>query len=297
MSFVILDLEWNAAYSKKRKKHINEIFEFGAVKIDDNRKIIDRFSVLVKPSIGKYLNPYVKKLTNITFDELVNADRNFQSALNAFADFLGDSILMTWSTSDLLALLENQNYFTGSDKLRFLTRYCDLQSYCEYILGVGSSARQLGLSTCAELLSINTDTEHHRALSDAELSYLCFKKLYKKAPFEEFVEDATDDEFYKKLTFKSRHITDLRSPLVDRSKMFFDCPECSIRCIQKTKWNVRSHSFKAVFVCPECKKEFDGRVFVKQKYEGIVFTKKIVELPPQKEEEGMGTSESTDTTE
>ncbi len=296
MSFVILDLEWNAAYSKKRKKHINEIFEFGAVKIDDNRQIIDRFSVLVKPSIGKFLNPYVKKLTNITFEELQSAEHNFQSAMAAFADFLGDSILMTWSTSDLLALVENQHYFTGSDKLRFMTRYCDLQSYCEYILGVGSASRQLGLSTCAELLSIDTEVEHHRALSDAELSYLCFKKLYKRVPFEEFVEDASDEEFYRKLTFKSRHITDLRNPLVDRSKMFFDCPECNTRCIQKTKWNVRSNSFKAVFVCPECKKEFDGRVCVKQKYEGIVFTKKIVELPAKEEksESGFEPTESSE---
>ena len=105
------------------------------------------------------------------------------------------------------------------------------------------------------------------------------------------MEDATDDEFYKKLTFKSKHITDLRNPLVDRSKMFFDCPDCGIRCIQKTKWNVRSNSFKAVVVCPQCKKEYDGRVFVKQKYEGIVFTKKLVELPTKNE--GEDTSDSS----
>ncbi len=282
MSFVILDLEWNAAFSKKRKKHINEIFEIGAVKIDDNRNIIGRFSALIRPSIGKFMNPYVKKLTNLTFDDLKNAQHTYQSAIREFADFLGDSILMTWSTSDLLALLENQNYFTGSDRLPFLTKYCDLQSYCEHILGVGSASRQLGLSTCAELCLIDTTTlEQHRALSDAELSFRCFRKLYKKSVYDEFVDDATDDEFYKKLTFKSKHITDLKNPLVDRSQMFFDCPECNVRCVQKSKWNVKSRSFKAFFVCPECKKEFAGQVFVKQKYEGIVFTKKLVESKPE----------------
>ena len=278
MSFVILDLEWNAAFSKKRKKHINEIFEIGAVKIDDNRNIIGKFSALIRPSIGKFMNPYVKKLTNLTFDDLKDAEYTYQSAIREFADFLGDSILMTWSTSDLLALLENQNYFTGSDKLSFLTRYCDLQSYCEHILGVGSASRQLGLGTCAELCLINTESvEQHRALADAELSYMCFRKLYKKSVYDEFVEDAADDEFYKKLTFKSKHITDLKNPLVDRSQMFFDCPDCGVRCVQKSKWNVKSRSFKAFFVCPECKKDFAGQVFVKQKYEGIVFTKKLVE--------------------
>lgn len=293
MSFVILDLEWNAAFSKKRGKYINEIFEFGAVKLDDNRNIIDRFSVLVKPTIGKFMNPYVKKLTNLTFADLKDSDMNFQQAISAFAEFLGDSILMTWSTSDLLALLENQNYFTGSDKIPFLTRYCDLQSYCEHILGVGSASRQLGLSTCAELVLISQEFEHHRALSDAELSALCFKKLFKKSVFDEFIEDASVEEFYRKLTFKSKHITDLRNPLVDRSQMFFDCPECSARCVQKSKWNVRSRSFKAFFVCPECKKEFAGQVFVKQKYEGVVFTKKIVEPAPVVAENADNSSENT----
>lgn len=277
MSYVILDLEWNAAFSKKRGKYINEIFEFGAVKLDDNRNIIDSFTALVKPSIGKFMNPYVKKLTNLTFEDLKEAEKNFQEAIADFAHFLGDSILMTWSTSDLLALLENQNYFTGSDRISFLTRYCDLQSYCEHILGVGSASRQLGLSTCAELVSISKEFEYHRALSDAELSALCFKKLYKKSVYDEFVEDASADEFYKKLTFKSKHITDIRNPLVDRSQMFFDCPECGARCVQKSKWNVKSRGFKAFFVCPECKNEFAGQVSVKQKYEGIVFTKKIME--------------------
>ena len=32
MEFAILDLEWNAAYSRRLKGYINEIIEFGAVK-------------------------------------------------------------------------------------------------------------------------------------------------------------------------------------------------------------------------------------------------------------------------
>lgn len=276
MSYVILDLEWNAAYSKKRKKYINEIFEFGAVKIDDDMNIIGEFTMLIRPVIGKFMNPYVKKLTNITFEELKEAECDFQSALAKFADFLGDSVLMTWSNSDLLALIENQGYFTGGNKLKFLKRYCDLQSYCEHCLGVGSTSRQLGLSACAELLGISASGDQHRALADAQLSHKCFKALFKKSVLEEFV-DETDDEFYRKLTFKSKLITDIKNPLVDYSKMFFDCPECGARCVQKTKWNVKSRCFKAFFVCPECKKEFAGQVYVKQKYEGIVFTKRILQ--------------------
>ncbi|MBQ2944064.1 MAG: exonuclease domain-containing protein [Ruminococcus sp.] len=286
MSYVILDLEWNAAFSKKRKKYINEIFEFGAVKIDDAMNVIDEFSMLIRPVIGKFMNPYVKKLTNVTFDELKSAENDFYDAMKAFSEFLGDSVLMTWSTSDLLSLIENQSYFAGSDRLSFMNRYCDLQSYCEHCLGVGSASRQLGLSACAELLAIPVEGNQHRALYDAQLSAECLKALFKKSILDEFIEDASDEEFYRKLTFKSRLITDIRNPLVDRSQMFFDCPECGARCVQKTKWNVKSKSFKAFFVCPECKNEFAGQVYVKQKYEGIVFTKKIVEPKPEPDKTG-----------
>ncbi len=60
--------------------------------------------------------------------------------------------------------------------------------------------------------------------------------------------------------------------------MFFDCPVCNTRCIQKTKWNIKNQSFNAYFICPECKKEYSGKVRVKEKYEGIVFSKSLIEM-------------------
>ena len=42
MEYIILDLEWNAAYSRRRGGFINEIIEFGAVKADEK----DRKSVV-----------------------------------------------------------------------------------------------------------------------------------------------------------------------------------------------------------------------------------------------------------
>ena len=35
MNFVILDLEWNGTYSRRLKGFMNEIIEFGAVKVDE----------------------------------------------------------------------------------------------------------------------------------------------------------------------------------------------------------------------------------------------------------------------
>ena len=38
MQYIILDLEWNTAFDKRRKEFVNEIIEFGAVKLDEQLK-------------------------------------------------------------------------------------------------------------------------------------------------------------------------------------------------------------------------------------------------------------------
>ena len=38
MSFVILDLEWNTAFCKQLNKYVNEVVEFGALKLDKSLK-------------------------------------------------------------------------------------------------------------------------------------------------------------------------------------------------------------------------------------------------------------------
>lgn len=62
MQFVILDLEWNGSYSRRRKKFINEIIEFGAVKLSCDLHITETFSMLVNPQVGKKLTTESKRL-------------------------------------------------------------------------------------------------------------------------------------------------------------------------------------------------------------------------------------------
>ena len=53
MKYVILDLEWNGTFHKKWKTFFNEIIEFGAVKADDEMHLLDTFSCVVQPQVGK----------------------------------------------------------------------------------------------------------------------------------------------------------------------------------------------------------------------------------------------------
>jgi inhibitor of KinA sporulation pathway (predicted exonuclease) len=65
-NYIIFDLEFNSTKNTKTSRFINEIIEIGAVKLDETLQEVDCFSCTVKPHFSKKLNPYVKKLTNIT---------------------------------------------------------------------------------------------------------------------------------------------------------------------------------------------------------------------------------------
>lgn len=284
MSYVILDLEWNASYSKTLQKFVNEIIEFGAVKTDDEFNIIDTFSVLVVPKIGKKISSKVKQLTKISFDELEQYGVPFMEAVDKFTCFSKDSVIVTWSTSDVHALIENYSYHTGDYHLPFLLRYCNVQEFCEACLNINNASSQLGLSVCAEMLNIEfSEDEQHRAFADAELSLKCLKKLSQKRMLSDFVYDAGKEEFYERMMFKNHFVTSIDSPYVDKSQMFFECNYCGRLTKRLTSWKIRNKAFTADFLCQNCAKKFLGRISFKKKYDGVIVRKKLVEKRSKKE--------------
>ena len=284
MSFVILDLEWNGAYSKKAKKFLNEIIEFGAVKVDEKLNIIDTFSMLVTPQIGKKLNSRVAQLTHITSEELFDSHNTFTHVLSKFRKFIGDSVLLTWGTSDILTLMENCKYYLGENKLPFMKQYCNLQAYCEYMLDHHDKSRQMGLSTCAEQLGIEVEgLELHRALDDSKLSLICLKKLYNDEKIASFIENG-DSEFYRKITFKNTVIYDIKNPLIDKKEFYICCDKCGKKSRRKSKWISKNRSFRAQFRCNKCRRDFEGRLTFRLKYEGVSVDRRIVEKKREEEQ-------------
>ncbi len=282
MNYVILDLEFNGTYSKHRHRFVNEIIEFGAVKCDEQLNIIETFSELVTPQISKKLNSHVSALTHITIDELKESNNTFSRVVSKFRKFLGDGILMTWSNSDILVLMENYRYFFGNDKISFLNLYVNLQKYCERAIGYTDRNHQLGLSACAEMAGITFEEEKlHRAYQDAELTAACFKALYDEELLQEFIYRC-DDDFYAALTFKNYNICDLKDPGVDKKEMYFNCDTCGKRALRRSKWRLKNRSFRANFRCIRCRKDFEGRIVFKRYYDHVEVIKKTAELP-QKE--------------
>ncbi|MBQ5397898.1 MAG: exonuclease domain-containing protein [Ruminococcus sp.] len=285
MDLVILDLEWNGSYSKKVHHYVNEVIEFGAVKVGDDLKYKDSFSMLVKPEIGKKLSSHIASLTHITNEELFEEGISFMQAAYEFIKFSEDCVILTWGTSDILTLMDNFNYFTLDSKIPFLKKYCNLQEYCEYQLDAHNPAAQLGLINCAEMLGIKSDEEElHRACTDAHLSLECLRRTFDKEKFSEYVCDA-DDDFYRKITFKNKQITDINNPLIDKSQLYFICDDCHIRAEQLTHFRVKNKNFVAKFRCPKCRKVFNGRISMRLKFDGVTMKKKTYLNEPPKLED------------
>lgn len=277
MDIVILDLEWNAAYSRRIKGYINEIIEFGAVKCGPDLRRKDTFACFVKPQVGKRINPIISDLTSIT-DENLTDGLTFMGAVSRFRKWAGDCIVMTWGTSDILTLIENCRYFSGSGEVPFLSRYCDLQRYTQECLEAGTAA-QMGLEKAAELLGLDVSgMEHHRALDDSLMTLEILKRVYDPEAIRPFTE-VCGEEFYRRTTFKTTYICDLHSPLVQKSHLRFACPKCGGESRRTTRWVLKNKGFRAEFRCGSCGYLFAGRLTIKQKYEGLTVNKKTYPLP------------------
>ncbi len=284
MQYIVIDLEWNGSYSKKAHGYFNEIIEVGAVKLNDTMQLLDEFRSAIKPVVSKKLSSIVTDLTNITAEELEDGT-TFVGMMRQLSRWIGSepSAVLTWSTTDLLVLMENCRFFYGQQEIPFLKNYMDFQVYAQRRMGVDTS-QQLGLARAGELLGIpEDDMSLHRALDDSKLTAAILQKVYDADSFTAAILPV-DKEFYKRITFKTTIIKDLDDPRIKRSELCFNCPECGQNMKRKGSWRFRSRAFCAEFSCRRCEKKYTGRVQYKLKYEGVEVKKKLNEILPKTEE-------------
>lgn len=284
MQYIIIDLEWNGSYSKKAHGYFNEIIEIGAVRVNDRLEIVDTFQAQVHPIVSKKLSDIVQDLTSITAEELEDGV-TFAQMVEGLLAFVGEepAVYLTWSTSDLLVMMENCRFFFGRETIPGLERYMDLQAYAQTRMGV--TGGQIGLSRAGELLEIpQEDMALHRALDDSRLTAQILQRVYEPESFRRAIRPV-DEEFYRRLTFKTVIISDIDDPRVKRSALCFSCPECGRELKRKGEWRFRSRAFCAELFCRGCKKDYRARVQLRLKYEGLECRRRLTEKLAAEEEQ------------
>ncbi len=290
MQYIIMDLEWNTTYGQKINGFINEVIEIGAVKLDENLEVVDTFASFVKVQIGKKLMGRVKRLTNITLDD-IRSGVPFTKAMSDFRHWVGseDSITLTWGDTDIRVLIENYKYLNGISVIPFLENYANLQNYYQRVHNI-SLSKQVGLSAAAEALEINSlayDT--HRALGDSLLSAEIFRRSFDPEMLEKLTSPC-DSFFYDKLTFKPFVVSSLSNPLVNEEILSCTCRKCHASASQLEEWFFKNQYFQAKFFCEGCQVTYKVKVRFKKYYDRLDINKYVQLVRPGEQEKGSETS-------
>lgn len=171
----IIDLEFNQAFdfgdnSSTTEPNPNcrfEIIQIGAVKINKDYKVCDKFNIYIKPTLYPRIHPYVEKITGFKTEDFNYAPR-FKESYSKFRSFLGtDTVLGTWGYSDIKALFRNIT-FNEIMEPPVIIEYVDIQKIATNHLKYNRGGA-IGLKNAVDALNITIDENKHfhNALGDA----------------------------------------------------------------------------------------------------------------------------------
>ncbi len=280
MNYIIFDFEWNNVYNYKTQKGINEIIEIGAVKLNASLDIVDTFKQLIKPKVTKKLGSRFKNLTHITNEEIKKNGIDFDHAFSDFARWCGreKNVFLSWSNSDLYTLADNFKRFTGSAYVAFMNYYADAQKYCMHFIENSTTANQISLANCAQIFNIEIDTTNlHRALEDCFVAAYCFKKVFDKNIFKNYISKC-DTAFFEKLIFKPYYIQKPVYNEFDVDKVIIHCPDCTgtINTLIPYDFSNNNNTFKSAGQCTKCKRKYWIFIRAKQNYDNISVSQRAV---------------------
>lgn len=169
---IILDFEMNPVPRRRRDIRRNlrsEIIEIGAVRLDSSFRIVDRFSILVRPDFSEEIAPEITQLTGITTADVSSA-LSLKEALSVFESWVGSGRcrVYSWSACDWYQL-DDECWLKELDFPENLSRWVDFQAVYPRMLGLPAKGQQLALHAAAAQFGISFDrSAAHRALYDAE---------------------------------------------------------------------------------------------------------------------------------
>lgn len=179
MNIIVLDLEWNQnSLGKKERssdKPIFEIIEIGAVKLNENYEIIDKFSQLIKPQIYHTMHRVTADLIHLQMKELKNG-KDFSIVMEEFREWCGnDFIFATWGPLDLLELQRNMTYYELQPLADGPIKFYDVQKL--FSIGSMKEKTRKTLEFAIDYFNIEKDIPFHRAFSDAYYTSKVFVKI------------------------------------------------------------------------------------------------------------------------
>lgn len=263
MNYIVLDLEWNQSTvgkNKELKALPFEIIEIGAVKLDENFQMVDRFQTVIRPVVYPQLNHISQEVTGFTYKDLKNG-KKFPSAFRAFLDWCGpeEYRFCTWGPLDLTELQRNMQYY-HFPLFPAPVYFYDVQEIFSCIADDGTLRRSLEYAV--DYYQISKQGDFHRALSDAYYTALVMQKIDSgylkrnytadtfqkpKSPADEIHITCDSHEKYISRCFSSK-----TSAMKDKEVISVRCYLCGRRLRRKIQWfSDNNKNYYSLALCPE----------------------------------------------
>ena len=174
-NLVVFDLEMNQGYKPYTFDYCGveqnlrgEIIQIGAAKVDENFKVLDTFSVTMKPKIFRKLHHHVAKVTGLT-KEILDAGCSTKEGVKRFLDWCGeDCVLLEWGLDDVPVLKQNL-LLLGLD-VNFPQDWYDVQQMVSAQFPP-AEGEKMNLEAVVERLEVPQERPFHDALCD--VLYTC----------------------------------------------------------------------------------------------------------------------------
>ncbi len=246
MNYVIMDLEWNQSSTGEEevsKVLPFEIIEIGAIKLNDERRMISEFSELVKPQVYHEMHHITRKLIHLQMKQLEQG-RSFTEVMEQFRKWCGeDYIFCTWGPLDLTELQRNIRYYGLEPLSDGPIRFLDVQKLFSIAYEDRKSRR--ALEYAIDYLKIEKDIPFHRAFSDAyytaKVLALMDEKVLGNYSFDVFhlpkdKESEIHVVFDTYAKYISRAFSDKVQALEDKTVMSTKCYLCHRSLRRKIRW-------------------------------------------------------------
>ncbi len=157
---IVMDLEWNRSYDKKR---LDEILQIGAVRIErPGAPVTDTFSAFIRPRVHKRFDPGARKLPDLRAS--LDSQTTFAQAWTDFTAWCGeDRVFAFWGPDDFSVLRASCAYW-GVPCIE-PERVYNFQRAFAHACGEGKT--MMALWRVADYLRIPDVFDFHNALYDA----------------------------------------------------------------------------------------------------------------------------------
>jgi Inhibitor of the KinA pathway to sporulation, predicted exonuclease len=193
MNHIVIDLEMNMIEKQYRdeQKLSSELIEIGAVRMDQDFKMLDTYQTYVLPDFGP-MDEHIIQLTGITDEMLVGAPK-FREAMDDFATWVGRerAQFYSWSLSDIRQFQNESKFkgYTGKILDKMERNWNDFQEEFSNLLGIEKKVR---LKQAVASADYEFTGDAHTALADAVNTAEILKLSKDREEFERVMKPVLD---------------------------------------------------------------------------------------------------------